>query len=151
MTNTRHYLVLGIIVVVCAGFTALVVHWMLTNSDWFHRLSPAQLKTQSIPQGTIPTPVISISLAQDASGQYILPTSDPRNPLALGPQTVGGHTACERLDNLKLCLQEKQSTLAALLTSPIASPSAGLNDACGVILNAVADMRPATYALGCIW
>jgi hypothetical protein len=92
-----------------------------------------------------------IVVPKDQYGVYLLPTVDPTYPLRLGAQTVGGITACERLYNLRACLQKNKSPLISRLRTPEATAGAGLETVCGSVLNDIADIRPATTTIGCIW
>ncbi|MBP6994306.1 hypothetical protein KBB12_03625 [Candidatus Woesebacteria bacterium] len=149
MSKFKHYLLLGTIVVICAALSAFTVRRILTNSDTQTNIG-VESAIGSAPSTKL-TPTIAIYLPKNADGVYILPTANPTNPLELGANTVGGATACERLNNLKICLEKKQSSLAGRLRSPEATPSAGLNTVCGDILNELADIRPETVEIGCIW
>ncbi len=149
ITKPLHYAVLVTIVAACAAVSAFTVHSILVGS---------LVKTNTLvrsdgikPSQRTVSPATQINFPQGPDGTYILPTADPTYPLRLGPNTVGGVTACERLDNLKTCLQEKNSSLAAQLRSPEATPGAGLNAVCGDLLNDLADLRPQTVEIGCIW
>jgi hypothetical protein len=149
ITKPLHYAVLVTIVVACAAVSAFTVHSILVGSlvktDTLVRSGDTEA-----PQKTVP-PTNQMNFPQGPNGIYILPTADPTYPLRLGPNTVGGVTACERLNNLKICLQKKNSSLAAQLRSPEATPGAGLNAVCGNLLNGLADLRPQTVEIGCIW
>ena len=116
ITKPLHYAVLVTIVVACAVVSAFTVHSILVGS---------LVKTDTLvrsdgtkPSQRIVSPTTQMNFPQGPEGIYILPTADPTYPLRLGPNTVGGVTACERLNNLKICLQEKNSSLAAQLRSP---------------------------------
>ena len=149
MSKPTHYIILGCIVVACAALSAYTVHTILTGSVIkSNDLTGSQREQQSKSNAT---PTIAIFLPKNADGVYILPTANPTNPLELGANTVGGATACERLNNLKRCLQNKNSSLAAQLRSPEATAGAGLNTVCGNMLNELADLRPQTVEIGCIW
>ena len=149
MSKLKHYVLLGTIVVVCAALSAFTVRGILTNSDAQNNAGVESKMTDAL--NTQVTPTIAVYLPKNADGVYILPTVNPIHPLELGANTVGGSTACERLNNLKICLEQKQSSLAGRLRSPEATPSAGLNIVCGDILNELADLRPETVKVGCIW
>jgi len=150
-TKILHTLFIGSLIGFVTLVTFVIVRLLLTHS-LVPLLAPGvkphiAVREEALNESLTPT----ISLSKDSSGVYVLPTADPLNPLALGPETVGGVTACERLFNLKQCLIRKNSTLEARLVTPVASASAGLNDACGLILNEASDIRPASFELGCIW
>lgn len=149
ISKLLHYLILILIVVACAALSAYTVRTILTGSiTKSNDLTRLEKEKQSMSHVT---PTIAIFLPKSADGVYILPTVNPTHPLELGANTVGGSTACERLNNLKICLEQKQSSLAGRLRSPEATPSAGLNTVCGDILNELADLRPETVKVGCIW
>ncbi len=149
MTKPVHYIILGIIVVACAALSAYTVHRILIGSVINTSTSTKTGEQRSTKSGA--TPTIAIFFPKSAEGVYILPTANPTNPLELGANTVGGATACERLNNLKICLQKKNSSLISRLKSPEATSGAGLNEVCGSILNELADLRPQTVEIGCIW
>jgi len=144
-----HYAVLVTIVVVCAAVSAFTVHRILVGS-LVKTNTLIRSNKKKLPQRMV-LPTTQMNFPQSSDGIYILPTADPTYPLRLGPNTVGGVTACERLNNLKTCLQKKNSSLAAQLRSPEATPGAGLNAVCGNLLNDLADLRPQTVEIGCIW
>jgi hypothetical protein len=149
ITTPIHYAVLVTIVVACAVVSAFTVHSILVGSLMkTDKLVSSDSTRQS--QRTV-SPTIQMNFPQGPDGTYILPTADPTYPLRLGPNTVGGVTACERLNNLKICLQEQNSSLAAQLRSPEATAGAGLDAVCGNILNEIADLRPQSVEIGCIW
>lgn len=76
---------------------------------------------------------------------------DPDNPVALPSGTVGGFTACERLDNLKECLNDKGSDLTSIVNTKIASSGATIEDKCGNVLDQLRGIRIDSIKVGCIW
>jgi hypothetical protein len=132
----------------CAAVSAFTVHRILKGS--LMRNNEVTSTSLLGPQpSTMPTVVVHFP--KDQYGVYILPTVDSTYPLRPGANTIGGVTACERLNNLKSCLQEKKSPLVSRLRPPEATAGAGLESACGDILDDLADLRPASTTLGCIW
>ncbi len=149
MSKPVHYAVLVAIVLICASLSAFTVHKILTISGMGvnnQNLSRAQEGGNTNPS-TAPVEY----LKKDRNGVYILPTINPTYPLQLGPHTVGGVTACERLHNLSNCLRDKKSPLVNELRTPEASPGAGLETVCSSILNDLAQLRPQTAQIGCVW
>lgn len=147
MSQRLHYSILGCIVIACAAISAFTVHRILTGTVIHNNGAVNSLLE---PQPSV-KPSIGVHFPKDKYGVYVLPTADPTYPLRPGARTVGGVTACERLHNLEACLQEKQSSLLSRLRRPEATAGAGLEGACGNILNDLADLRPATTTIGCIW
>ncbi len=76
---------------------------------------------------------------------------NPDNPAALPSGTVGGFTACERLDNLKACLNGKSSNLASIVNTKEASSGATIEDKCGNVLDQLLSIRIDSIKAGCIW
>lgn len=148
MSKPLHYLLLVGIVVVCAVVSAFTVHKLLTSSRTAQENSVVN-KPQ--PRKTFLSPDVTVTLPKDASGVYVLPSTDPRRPLQLGPNTVGGSTACERLTNLALCLKVAESPFVSRAKMPEASSGATLEEACGSVLVGLDDLREETAELGCIW
>ena len=152
MSKQVHYAVLIGIVLVCAIVSALTVHRLLTLSGLGVRDLSSQIasRSQKGNEASLTAPP-SVYLTKDASGVYILPTINPTYPLQLGPHTVGGVTACERLYNLGNCLKDRKSPLSSELRTPEASSGAGLETVCSGILNDLAYLRPQTAQIGCVW
>jgi hypothetical protein len=147
MSKQYHYVILGCIVIMCAAVSAFTVHRILTGTVMRNNDAVSSLLE---PEQSL-TPSIEVHFPKDQYGVYLLPTVDPTYPLRLGAQTVGGITACERLYNLRACLQKNKSPLISRLRTPEATAGAGLETVCGSVLNDIADIRPATTTIGCIW
>jgi len=87
-----------------------------------------------------------LPMGQD--GVYIMPTGNKDNPLLPGQGSVGGNTACERLTNLKKCLEAKHSSLSAQIDP---AEITGSEPICGQTLNTLAPIRAQTVDVGCVW
>lgn len=76
---------------------------------------------------------------------------DPEAPIALPTGTVGGVTACERLDNLKKCLKEKNPNLLGKVTEKNATSGATIEEKCGNTLGDINELRMESIKSGCIY
>ena len=76
---------------------------------------------------------------------------DPEAPIALPTGTVGGMTACERLDNLKTCLKEKNPSLFAQVMEKNATSGATIEERCGNTLSDINILRMESIKSGCIY
>lgn len=144
MSRSSHLPVLLLIVCIVAAFSALVMYRLIAPSD-------RPLTKDNIPNEKESSPVPTVAFQKTPDGVYIIPTADPTYPLRLGPGTVGGANACERLANLRTCLAQKASPLLSRISSPQASTSANLESVCGKMLNDLAQIRPESVSVGCIF
>ncbi|MFO0703130.1 MAG: hypothetical protein U0525_00180 [Patescibacteria group bacterium] len=76
---------------------------------------------------------------------------DPENPVALPKGTVGGMTACERIDNLIDCLGMKNKNLQQLVKDEIASKGATIEETCGNKMNAIMKYRMESIKSECVF
>jgi hypothetical protein len=98
---------------------------------------------------------VDMSLADidEAEVQVKFVEIDPDSPITIPKGTVGGVTACERLYNLKQCLQEKNKDLVPAIAKAEknATNSATIEDGCGETLIVLNDLREQSIKSGCVW
>lgn len=75
---------------------------------------------------------------------------NPEYPIELPKGSVGGRGACERLANLRTCLQNKKSELATIAGRD-ATKAATFEESCGNTLTQLAVIRPQAAAAGCFF
>ncbi len=138
------------VIFIAIASVAFVVTFMILRGVMPSRVNQRGQSNSEAVTGTS-QPSATVSFAQTAEGVYILPTADPTYPLQLGPHTVGGVTACERLANLTSCLKERRSDLVKEITEPHASASASIETSCSLILNDLSHIRPQSVSDGCIF
>lgn len=135
------------IVIVTAAISAFTVHRILTNIIISNRPIPTVNNLKPPAQGAYPTS----SFPMSKEGVYVLPSVDPVNPIRPGERTVGGNSACERLDNLRQCLEKNKSGLASRVSSPQVVTGVSIESLCGDKLNNLQSIRLQTIQAGCVW
>jgi hypothetical protein len=147
MLKPHHAIAFTTIVIITAAVSAFSVNRILSSLLITDRPIPTVSNLKSPPPSTYPTP----SFPMNRDGVYILPSVDPANPIKPGNGTVGGNTACERLDNLKKCLENNKSTLAAQVLVPQVEAGVSIESLCGNRLNDLQSIRLQTIQAGCVW
>ncbi len=76
---------------------------------------------------------------------------DPDYPIAIPSGTVGGKTACERLDNLRACIKNKDQDLYRFVSGTESEEGNTVEEKCGATLVLLSEIRAKSIELGCVW
>lgn len=134
--KSHHYVLSAIIFLIVASVTAMVVYFSSIKVFIKDKISSLDANIQIDNQQEIKVDFVKV---------------DPEAPIALPSGTVGGVTACERIDKIINCLAAKNKKLESLVEDVIATKGATIEETCGNRMSGIMKYRLESIKSGCIF